>query len=319
MMEHIYILSCEKDGGIYHYLFENGEFQFVDKTPLDRPMYAIIREDKIHVILREVDEVTHFGGILSFDIDLNGMLINPTKIESTMGVVPCHLEVKNNDKYVVNYLSGNIVKIGEKVVAHNGKGVHPVRQEAAHTHFVCISPDEKYILCTDLGVDKVFVYTKQLEKVSEVKITDGYGPRHIIFSKDGNFAFVACELSSTVEVLRYANGKFEYINSINCLPKDFNGQSTVAAIRRKGNYIYVSNRGHDSIAIFKFENDALNLVEIVSCGGKSPRDINIIGDYIFSTNELSNNVTIFKIENDGTLKKICNEILSPNPVCIVSN
>ena len=120
MMNHIYILSCENNGGIYHYLFKSGKFQFVEKISLDRPMYAIIRNNKMYVVLREIDEVTHFGGILSFDIKENGSLINPTKIESTNGIIPCHLEVLNNNKYVVNYLSGNIVKMGEKMVTHNG-------------------------------------------------------------------------------------------------------------------------------------------------------------------------------------------------------
>ena len=160
-MKNIYILSCEKTGGIYHYLFEKGKFEFVEKTPLDRPMYAIIRDNKMYVILREIDTTTHFGGILSFDIDESGRLINPTEIESTNGIVPCHLEVLEDNKYVVNYLSGNIVKIGERTVTHSGKGVHPTRQEAPHTHFVYAFPDKKHILCTDLGLDTIFKSASQ--------------------------------------------------------------------------------------------------------------------------------------------------------------
>ena len=74
MMKHIYILSCETDGGIFHYLFRDGKFEFIEKTALDRPMYAIIRNNKMYVILREIDAKTHFGGLLSFDIDGNGKL-----------------------------------------------------------------------------------------------------------------------------------------------------------------------------------------------------------------------------------------------------
>lgn len=317
-MEHIYILSCEKDGGIYHYLFNNGKLGLVDKTALDRPMYAIIRDNRLYVILREIDTTTHFGGILSFDIDANGSLVNPTEIESTNGIVPCHLEVVGNDAFVVNYLSGNIVNVGKKVVTHSGKGIHPTRQEAPHTHFVCASPDAEYVMCTDLGLDKVFVYTKDLVKVSETKVSDGYGPRHMIFSSKGNFAFVACELSSTVEMFSYSNGKFSYINSYSCLPDDIAVSSTVAAIRRKGDYIYVSNRGHDSIAVFKLENDSLSLVEIVSCGGIFPRDINIVGDYMFSANELSDNVAVFRIAENGALQRLDAELKLPKPLCVAS-
>jgi len=169
-MKHIYILSCETDGGIYHYLFKNGKFTFSEKTLLDRPMYAIIRNNKMYVILREIDTKTHFGGILSFDIDVNGNLINSGEIENTNGIVPCHLEVMDEDKYVVNYLSGNIVKIGKKMVTHSGKGINPVRQEAPHTHFVSLLPDKKRLACVDLGVDKIYFYDTDLNETGFVKI-----------------------------------------------------------------------------------------------------------------------------------------------------
>lgn len=319
MMKHIYILSCEKNGGVYHYIFNNGEFQFAEKTPLDRPMYAIIRDNRMYVILRETDTQTHFGGIVSYELNENGNLTNPTETESTNGIVPCHLEIIGNDKFVVNYLPGNIVKLGKKTVTHSGKGVHPTRQDAPHTHFVCASPDKKYLLCTDLGLDKVFIYTKDLDKISEIKLTDSCGPRHLVFSENGDYIFVACELSSTVELLKYSNGNMTHTGSFSCLPNDFNKENTVAAIRRKGNNIYVSNRGHDSISIFDFNKGALKLKQNVKCGGKSPRDINIIGDYLLSSNELSNNATVFRIGADSSLCKLDTEFKIPSPVCILSD
>lgn len=317
MKKHIYILSCEENGGIYHYLFDKGIFQLAEKTPLDRPMYAIIRDKKMYVILREIDIATRHGGILSFDIDEKGCLINPTEAESTNGVVPCHLEVTGNNKYVVNYLSGNIVSLGKKTVAHIGKSVHHTRQEAPHTHFVCASPHKDYLLCTDLGLDKLFLYTKDLHKVSEIKLTEGYGPRHLEFSENGDYIFVACELSSTVELLSYSDGNIKHTGSFPCLPDSFRGESTVAAIRRKGNHIYASNRGYDSVSVFDFNNGALKLKQNIKCGGKSPRDINIIGDYLFSANELSNNVTVFRIGADGSLCNLETEIKISSPVCIL--
>lgn len=318
-MKHIYILSCETDGGIYHYLFDEGAISFVDKTPLDRPMYAVIKNNKFYVILREVDKVNCFGGILAFDISENGKLLNPTRIESTNGIVPCHLEVIDNDIFITNYLSGNLVKLGKRTVIHSGNSIHPTRQESPHTHFVCNTPDKDYVMCTDLGLDKVFVYTKELTKVSETSVKVGCGPRHIVFSEKGFYAFVACELSSTIEMFNYSNGKLRYLNSFSCLPEDFDGESTVAAIRRKGKNIYVSNRGHDSISVFDFKKGTLEFKEHVKCCGRSPRDINVIEDCIFSTNELSNNVTVFKIGDDGSLVKLDVEIEIPSPVCVLSN
>ena len=159
-MRHVYILSCESNGGIFHYLFRDGEFEFLEKVPLDRPMYAIIRDKKLYTVLRKIDAKTHFGGMMSFDIDTNGKLVHPSHIQSTDGIVPCHLEVVDQDCYVVNYLSGNIVKIGGNTVFHNGKGIHPTRQDASHTHYIAVSPDKQYVLCTDLGLDTVVVYDR---------------------------------------------------------------------------------------------------------------------------------------------------------------
>ena len=296
MMNHIYILSCENNGGIYHYLFKSGKFQFVEKISLDRPMYAIIRNNKMYVVLREIDEITHFGGILSFDIKENGSLINPTKIESTNGIIPCHLEVLNNNKYVVNYLSGNIVKLEEKIVTHSGKGVNPVRQEAPHTHFVCFSPDKKHILCTDLGIDTIFVYDTGLNEECSVKVPDGSGARHLCFSDDGKYIYCENELSNDVSVFEWNNARPILKGTYSAIP-DFKGESTAAAIRIKGEYLYISNRGADTISRFKIVGDKLELLENTYCGGKGPRDFNIIDDYIICTNENSNDVTVLKLEN----------------------
>ena len=314
-MKHIYILSCETDGGIYHYLFKNGKFTFLEKTPIDRPMYAIIRNNKMYVILREIDTKTHFGGILSFNINENGSLINSTSIESTNGIVPCHLEVMDEDKYVVNYLSGNIVKIGEKMVTHRGKGVHATRQEAPHTHFVCTSPDKKYILCTDLGLDKIFLYDADLNEKSEIKLPDESGPRHLCFSEDGKYLYCVNELSNDVSVFEWNNGKPILKDTYSAIP-DFAGQSTAAAIRIRGEYLYVSNRGADTISRFKISGDKLELLENTNCGGRGPRDFNIIDDYIICTNENSNDVTVLKLEN-GKPILIDDKVEVGSPLCVI--
>ena len=314
MMKHIYILSCETDGGIFHYLFRDGKFEFIEKTALDRPMYAIIRNNKMYVILREIDAKTHFGGILSFEIDENGSLINPTEIESTNGIVPCHLEVTDKGKYIVNYLSGNIVKMGEKIVTHKGNGIHPTRQEAPHTHYVTTSPDKKYILCTDLGLDKIFVYTMNLEKVSEVDAPKGHGPRHLIFSDDGKMCFVANELESTVTAFQYNDGKLEAVDTVSCLPNDCIVNSTASAIRFSDGFVYVSNRGHNSIAVMQFVNNKLRFIKSIDCSGDFPRDFQIVGDYFISTNEKSNDVSVKK-KKSLKLIDIVKNIKSP--VCVI--
>lgn len=315
MMNHIYFLSCEKTGGIYHYLFENGKFQYLEKIQLDRPMYAIIRDNKMYVIIREIDTKTHFGGILAFDIAEKGNLKNSTKIENTNGIVPCHLEVTDNGHYVVNYLSGNIVKICEKTVTHEGKGVHPTRQEAAHTHYVCASLDKKHILCTDLGIDTIFVYDIDLNEEFAVKVPDGSGARHLCFSENGKYLYCVNELSNDVSVFEWNKGKPLFKNTYSAIP-DFDGESTAAAIRIKGEYLYISNRGADTISRFKIIGEKLELLENTFCGGKGPRDFNIIDDYIICANENSDNVTLLKLEN-GKPVLLDENIEIGSPLCVI--
>ena len=239
----------------------------------------------------------YFGGILSFDINVNGNLKNPTEIENTKGIVPCHLEVLEDSKFVVNYLSGNIVKIGEKTVTHSGKGAHSTRQEAPYTHFVCASPDKKYILCTDLGLDKIFLYDTDLNEKSEIKLTDGSGPRHLCFSDDGKYLYCVNELSNDVSVFEWNNGEPILKGNYSAIP-DYTGESTAAAIRIKGDCLFISNRGADTISRFKIVGDKLELLENTYCGGKGPRDFDIINGYIVCTNENSNDVTVLKLENE---------------------
>ena len=269
----------------------------------------------MHVILRETDAEIHFGGYLSFDIDENGCLINKTETVSTNGIVPCHLEVTDKGRYVVNYLSGNIVEIGEHTVTHSGNGVHPTRQEAPHTHYVCASPDKKYILCTDLGIDTIFIYDSHLNEEFTVKVPDGSGARHLCFSEDGKYLYCVNELSNDVSVLEWNEGKPVLKGTYSAIP-EYKGESTAAAIRINGEYLYISNRGANTISRFKIVGDKLELRENTYCGGKGPRDFNITDDYMICTNENSNDVTVLKIENGKPV--LTDERLAiGSPLCVV--
>ena len=317
-MTNIYIASCVKGGGIYHYtLSENNTLDFCEKTTLDEPMYMIIRNEKMYILLRQPDEKTNFSGELSIDIDGTGKLFAPSRIISTKGVVACHLEVSDDNIYAVNYLSGSVIKLPDTLVTHSGHGLHKVRQAAPHTHFVHVSPDGKYILVTDLGLDKIFVYDKDLKLVSEVSVPSGHGPRHLAFSDDGKIVYCVNELGSSVSIFSYSDGKLNLKNTISALPKDFSGDNISAAIRIKDNYLYVSNRGHNSISVFEIK-DSYNIVlkECVDCGGNSPRDFNIIDDVLICTNEKSDNVTVFKLNNYIPEIISESELNIPSPLCV---
>jgi len=292
-MKHIYFTTCAEDGGIYHYTFQNEKLTLCQKLSLDRPMYTVIKNDTAYILLRDLNNVDGFGGIITCSIDSTGKLINLSDPLSTHGIVPCHLCVIDKDVYVVNYLSGNIVKMPDVIVTHSGKGIDPTRQAEPHTHFVTASPDGKYILCTDLGIDTIFVYDRNLNEISNTKVPNGSGCRHLCFSKNGQYVYCVNELFSDVSVFTLNDGILSLQDTYKAIP-DFKAVSTAAAIRIHDNYLYVSHRGADCISCFKVDGKHLTLLENRPCGGKSPRDFDVLDGYMFCANE-GGNISVLKL------------------------
>lgn len=314
-MTDMYIAACDEKGGIYHYKVKGNsvcEKQFI---PLDRPMYMEISVDKLYCVLRDPSGDGK-SGIISFDVDGNGDLINKTEPISTLGIVGCHLTVSEKGVFCANYVSGDVFRTPDLLVTHTGKGVHPTRQEKAHTHCTVLTPDNKYICVCDLGIDKIFIYDLELNKISETKFPDGAGPRHIVFNKDGKYMYCVTELSNQVISFKYGDGKLEKLKSISTLPDDFNEKNTAAAIRLDGEYLYTSNRGHNSVAVYKADKENLSLLDIVSCGGIGPRDFNITDNLLVCTNENSNDVTFFELKN-GIPKILDFKLEMPAPLNVI--
>jgi len=295
----IYFSACDTDGGIYRYRADGaGNIEFAEKYSLDRPMYLIIKENKLYCVLRECfDDCS--SGVVSFDIAEDGTLENQSEIQSTMGKCGCHICEHDGAVYCTNYLSGSVAKLPGKIVTHSGSGINPQRQEAAHTHFVCTAPDGENLFVCDLGTDKIFVYDKDLNKISSVDMIPGCGPRHIALHPDGETVFCVNELASSVSILTYKNGVLTPGKTVNALPDDFEGENTSAAIRYENNKIYVSNRGHDSITVMDYENKSLTVERIIPVQGKSPRDLWVDEDVFICTNQDSNSVTV--LSRDGEL------------------
>ncbi len=314
-MSVFFIASCDKEGGIYRYEFDRKNITEKQFVPLDRPMYLSIKNNKCYAVLR-----APFGndesGLVSFDLNTEGNLINKSDIISTKGVVGCHLAVTEREVFVANYLSGNVFKTPDITVTHSGKGVHSTRQEAPHTHCTIIAPDGKYICVADLGIDKIFVYDFNLNEVSSVKLPDGKGPRHIIFTEDGKTAYCVCELSNEIAVFNYLDGRLDYMTSVSTLPNEFNGENTAAAIRIKDEFIFVSNRGHNSIAVFEKNNKIPVFKSAFDCGGIGPRDFNIFENLLVCTNENSDDVTFFEICN-GELRRLNIKLNLKTPLCVI--
>ena len=308
----LYIASCEKDGGIYQYrIFEREKPKLIGFTPMDRPMYMTMANGKMYTLLRAPSPNAE-SGLIAYDIGPDGRLRNPSKTLSTQGEVACHLTVDGEDVYAVNYISGSVIKMPDRLVTHTGKGIHPLRQAAPHTHFISPTPDGAYLFVTDLGVDKIFVYRKDLTLLSTVCIPSGHGPRHLAFHEDGAHVFCANELASTVSLLEYKSGTLSLIDTVSVLPEEFHGENTVAAIRCVGNRVYVSNRGHDSVSVLDFSDGCLKFHKTIPTHGQSPRDFMIYDNLLIATNERSHAVTLISLENESTVGKI--EVKSP--VCL---
>lgn len=313
-MKHIYICSCDTDGGVYHYTLSDNKFHFQEKLPLDRPMYMVINGRRAYILLREIDSSTHFGGLVRCDIAGDGSLVNLSSPVSTGGIVPCHLCIDGDTVYTVNYLSGNIVKIPDKVVTHTGSGTDKSRQDAPHTHFVTLAPDG-YVLCCDLGLDTVFTYDKALNETSRAAVPSGHGARHLEFSENGKRVYCVNEMGNSLTAFNYLNGQLKNPKTISLLP-EFVGKSTAAAIRRIDNILYASHRGADCISrIILKEDGEARLLENTPCGGSSPRDIYIINDLLLCANEQTDNVTVFKLSNERPALTD-DEINLKHPLCI---
>ena len=259
----VYIASCTQTGGIYHYKLQDGILNFADFTPMDRPMYAVVENHRLYVVLRAPFE-NGDSGVVIYDIDDTGKPVNPSPLQSTLGKVACHILVDCEAVYCANYISGSLCKLPGQVVQHQGHGHHPARQDSSHMHFVGLTPDRKYICAADLGTDTVYVYDRALNLHSTAKVPSGHGVRHIAFSEDGKWMFTANELQSTVSVFAYVDGALNLVDTCSAIPSDFAGDTAAAAIRVKNGNIYVSNRGHDSVSKLSFNREKLTLQDFAN-------------------------------------------------------
>lgn len=295
-MKDMYIASCADEGGIYHYQTDGEKVIQKQFYPIPNPMYLERKGNRLYAVLRHSFEKGE-SCIVSFTLDENGDLADQSGIIPAGGREGCHLAVTDSGVFVSNYTSGSVFRTPDLLVRHQGSSINAERQEMAHPHCTTLTPDGKYICVADLGMDRIILYDRNLEKISETPVTEGFGPRHIAFSEDGRRMYCVCELSSMVCSFLYDDGKLSYEKCASALPDDFCGESAAAAIRIKKDRLYTSNRGHDSIAVFDIGNGTMKLLETVPCGGSFPRDFNILDDLLVCTNELGNSVTFFDLKN----------------------
>ncbi|MFD2256451.1 lactonase family protein [Luteolibacter algae] len=261
------------------------------------------------------------------------------------GVNPCHLAIDASGRTVAlaNYGDGSFTTIridadgkpGEIVSLKkiSGSGAHPQRQKAAHAHGVYFDNANRFLLAPDLGTDQVLIYkfdpaTSKIEEnqPSSLKTAPGAGPRHMTFSADEKHAYVLNEINNSILVAEYdaASGSFKEIQTIPTLPDGFTERNTTAEIEVHpgGDFVYASNRGHDSIAVFKRDQESgkLTFVQHAPCGGKIPRHFKIdpSGKWLLCGHQDSDTISVLGIdEKTGKLGEPKNTVKAPRPICLL--
>jgi 6-phosphogluconolactonase len=295
----------------------------------------------------------HGGGVSAFALDAVAGELTFLNARPSHGTAPCHLCVDPTGRYVLsaNYGSGQFVvhPVGPDgrlegvtdVVRHEGSGPNAQRQEGPHAHMITFDPSGRYVLTVDLGIDRTLVYrldtgTGKLvpHEVTQGGVTrqsaaasaPGAGPRHIAFHPDGRYAYVINELGCTVDVFAWDAdaGTFAPLQTISTLPAGFTPPGTTAeiAVHPSGRFLYGSNRGHDSIAIFAIDAAAGRLTALghTPTRGKDPRNFAIdpTGAFLLAANQNSDTVVTFRIDQStGTLTATGDTAAIPTPVCLL--
>jgi 6-phosphogluconolactonase len=289
------------------------------------------------------DRPGHDNTVSAFAIDRKTGKLTLLNQTSSRGEGPAHLAVDRTGKAVLvgNYRSGSVAllpirkdgKLDEASAfdQHHGSSVKP-RQEGPHAHGVAFSPDNRFAVVAEHGIDQVMSYRFDAGKGSLKpndppfwKAAPGHAPRHLVFHPLGQYLYVLNELGSAVTVLSYegGDGTMAELQMVSTLPPGFADTNTTAEIQvdRTGRFLYASNRGHDSIAVFAIDPawGMLTFVEHVSTGGKRPRNFSLdpTGGYLFAANQDSDNIVIFRVDpRSGRLTPTGQTIETPTPVCI---
>ncbi len=273
-----------------------------------------------------------------------GKLTFLNKVESR-GEMPTHLAVDRSGRMLmaVNYGSGSVAafaidKDGRLGAAtsfdqHQGSSAVKGRQDGPHAHAAVLSADNRFAFVADLGLDEVFSYRLDPSKARFTpnsppftKVSPGSGPRHLAFHPNGKLLYANNEINSTVTVFAYdaAAGGLKEVQTVGTLPAAFSGNNSTAEIQtdRAGRFLYVSNRGHDSIAVFAIDGATgkLTPVEHVATQGKTPRNFSLdpTGGYLFAANENSGTVVLFRVDaNTGRLTPAGQVLEVPSPSCVI--
>lgn len=350
----VYVGTYTEEGstskGIYAYRFDPKSAKLTSiglAAQTINPSFLAIHPN--HHFVYAVNEVGNYqgqksGAVSAFAIDpMTGKLTLLNQVASG-GADPCYITVDKTGKYVLvaNYTGGSIAafpilangRLGEAsaFIQHTGHGANPQRQEGPHAHSIDLSPDNRFAIVDDLGLDETLVYKFDSEKGSLTindpafaKAAPGAGPRHFALHPSGKFGYVIDEMGSTVAAFSFdaAGGVLRPLQTISILPKSFSGHNDAAEIEvhPSGKFLYASNRGHDSIAVFAIDPNkgTLTSVEYAPTKGQNPRNFAIdpTGTLLFAANEKADNIVVFRINaQTGRLTTTGKVLDIAQPVCV---
>ena len=346
-----YTSGTSKSKGIY-------QVRFNAKTgAFDAPTLAVATEDPSFLAISRngkylyaANETLKFEGnssgyVSSFAIDQATGGLTFLNRFATGGAAPCHVSVTEKGDLVVvaNYLGGNVAAFktnadgslqpASDIKQHVGKGPNAERQEAPHCHSAIFDKSNKFLLVNDLGIDRIVTYAvdskagKLTANGEAYAAKPGSGPRHFKFHPNGKFAFVCNELDMTVSSLDCDAklGRLSEIMTVSSLPADYKRSNDSIAdlhVSHDGKFLYVSNRVHDSIAVFAIDEKtgSIRAIDFTKTGGKGPRNFAIdpTGNFLLAANQRSDSITVFRIDRStGKLTATGNSIAAPTPVCLI--
>ena len=339
----------EKGRGIYRFPFDaqTGEAGGVElAAEAARPTFLAVHSSR--QFLYAVTGIGEFqgaktGAVSAFALNAKSGELRLLNQQPSGGTGPCHVVVDRGGQNVLaaNYSGGSVaclpidadgrLKPPSCFIQHEGSSVNPGRQEGPHAHSINLDAANRFAFAADLGLDQILIYrfdgakgTLTPHDPPSVSTAPGAGPRHFAFHPSGRFAYVINELDSTVIAFSYdaAAGVLRQIQTITTLPDDFSGENYPAEVlaHPSGKFLYGSNRGHDSIAIYTIDGQTGRLTPggHQSSGGKGPRNFNTdpSGAWMIVGNQSTNNVVVLRVDTErGTLTPTGQELEAPSPIC----
>lgn len=348
----VYIGTYTKEGseGIYAARFDasGGLLSLTGHTAsVKNP--SLLCADRAGRFLYSVSEVADTAGkpsgaVTALAIDAETGELTQLNSVMSQGQGPCHVAIDATGRTVLvaNYRSGTIAALPVQAdgslgdascsIQHSGSSAHPRRQAGPHAHSFTVAPGNRFAYAADLGIDKLVGYrldagaaTLTALPEATAAVTPGSGPRHVAFHPRTPHVYLVNELSNTVTVFAWdsESGALKEIQTVGTLPEDFEGENTTADIHCSGDgrFVYASNRGHDSVAVFRVAPDdgTLTLAGTAFCGGKTPRNFALdpTGMWLLCANQDSDNVVVFRIDQaTGMPMPTGREIRVSMPVCV---